>query len=310
MTPRRVVSTIVLPTAMLLAIVLPALVMQDRLPGRIATHWNGSGAPDGSANGVLFVAVFTAVWLAAWASLLPGARRRERQFHAPWVLGLGGFLVGIVGLTINANVDAAQWSAAEHLSLVAVVAPVVLALLLAALGFVLERDVPAGATEHLTPTPSTTGLRPGERFFWSGGAQASWWFPAGVSALGVATAALAFVSGAPTVLMLIIGIALPVLALFTSRTRLTVTPAGVQAQMGARYPRRIVPASSIVGADAIDVVPLQWGGWGWRMTPKATALIVRRGEGVRLQLTTGRDLVITVDDATTAASLINDLRDR
>lgn len=305
MTSRRVVSTILLPAALLVAIVLPALLLRDRLPSPLATHWSGSG-PDGSTDGSVFFGVSAAVWIVAWASLLFGARRPVRQFHAPWVLGFGGFLAGIVGLTVLANLDVPEWSAADDLSLAAMVAPVALALALAGVTALLERAVPVDVVAPI-PAPSTTGLRPGERFYWSGSTQAAWWFPPAVSAIGVASASAAFVTGAPTVLLLALGVLLPLLALLTSRANLTVTPAGVTARLNARYPRRAVPVAAIAGAEAIDVVPLRWGGWGWRVTPKATALIVRRGEGVRLRLSSGRDLVVTVDDAATAASLINDL---
>ncbi len=307
MTPRRVATTILLPLAVLIAIVLPALLLADRLPSPLATHWNGSGQPDGRTDGGIFFGVIVAVWLGAWAALLLGARRDERQFAAPWVLGLGGFLVGIAGLTVIANLDAAAWADADELSLLAALGPISLALLLVAIAWRLEWSVPVSPVVRPSSPPSTTTLQPGERFFWSGSAQASWWFPVALGVIGMTSAAAAFLSGAPTALLLAIGVAVPLLALWTSRTRLTVTPAGVQARLGARIPRRIVPVETIVAAEAIDVVPLQWGGWGWRVTPKATGLIVRRGEGVRLQLTSGRDLVVTIDDAGTAASLINEL---
>lgn len=290
---------------------LPALLLADRLPSSLATHWSGGGRPDGSTDATVFVGVIGVLWLAAWASLVPGARRAERQSLVPWVLGLGGFLVGVVTLTVVANVDAATWQAADDLPLAwAFVGPAGMALLLAAAGIGLERGFPPAVTTPAVTASSTTHLQPDERFFWSGGARAAWWFPVALGLVGVLCGAAAFFSGAPTVVLLVLAVALPLLALWSSRTRLTVSPAGVRAQLGARYPRRMVPVASIAGAEAIDVVPLHWGGWGWRMTPKATALIVRGGEGVRLQLTTGRDLVVTVDDAATAASLINDLRRR
>lgn len=311
MTLRRIASTILLPLAVLLALVLPALLLADRLPNPLATHWSGGGDPNDSTDATVFVGAIGLLWLAAWACLAPGARRAERQFLLPWVLGLGGFLVGIVTLTVVANVDAATWRAADDLPLVtAFVGPVGSALLLAAAGVGLERRFPPAAPVPATTAPSTTHLQPGERFFWSGGARAAWWFSVALGLVGVLCGAAAFFSGAPTVVLLLLAIALPLLALWSSRTRLTVSPAGVRAQLGARYPRRVVPVASITGAEAIDVIPTHWGGWGWRMTPKATALIVRRGEGVRLRLTSGRDLVVTVDDAATAASLINDLRGR
>src|SRR5690606_16094074 len=119
--------------------------------------------------------------------------RAERQVLLPWVLGLGGFLVGIVALTAVANLDAATWAAADDLPLVvAFVGPIGLALVLAAVGLALERSFPPVSSVGPAAAPSTTHLQPGERFFWSGGAQASWWFPVTLGVVGVLSGAAAF----------------------------------------------------------------------------------------------------------------------
>lgn len=73
-------------------------------------------------------------------------------------------------------------------------------------------------------------------------------------------------------------------------------------------PRRRIPLSSVVGADfAPRVTPRQWGGWGYRWRPgKGTAVIVRRGEGVVLQLGDGHTFTITVDNAESMVRIIRD----
>ncbi|MCX4431748.1 MULTISPECIES: hypothetical protein [Streptomyces] len=73
-------------------------------------------------------------------------------------------------------------------------------------------------------------------------------------------------------------------------------------------PRRRIPLSSVVGADfAPRVTPRQWGGWGYRWRPdKGTAVIVRRGEGVVLQLGDGHTFTITVDNAEAMVRIIRD----
>ncbi|TJZ44208.1 hypothetical protein FCH28_31150 [Streptomyces piniterrae] len=71
-------------------------------------------------------------------------------------------------------------------------------------------------------------------------------------------------------------------------------------------PRRRIPLDSVVGADfAPSVTPRHWGGWGYRWRPEqGTAVVVRRGEGVVLQLGDGRTFTVTVDNAEAAVRCI------
>ncbi|MDN0196376.1 hypothetical protein [Streptomyces sp. S.PNR 29] len=71
-------------------------------------------------------------------------------------------------------------------------------------------------------------------------------------------------------------------------------------------PRRRIPLAHVAGAEYCShVTPRQWGGWGYRWRPeKGTAVVVRRGEGVVLQLWDGHTFTITVDDAETAVQVI------
>ncbi|MFF5499138.1 hypothetical protein [Streptomyces aquilus] len=73
-------------------------------------------------------------------------------------------------------------------------------------------------------------------------------------------------------------------------------------------PRRRIPLSSVAGAEVDPhVTPRHWGGWGYRWRPeKGTAVVVRRGEGVRLSLWDGHTFTITVDDAEAAVQIIRD----
>ncbi|MFD3504049.1 hypothetical protein ACFWWT_13520 [Streptomyces sp. NPDC058676] len=71
-------------------------------------------------------------------------------------------------------------------------------------------------------------------------------------------------------------------------------------------PRRRIPLAQVAGAEFDPhVTPRHWGGWGYRWRPeKGTAVVVRRGEGVVLQLWDGHTFTITVDDAESAVRVI------
>ncbi|WP_415952903.1 hypothetical protein [Streptomyces sp. KLOTTS4A1] len=73
-------------------------------------------------------------------------------------------------------------------------------------------------------------------------------------------------------------------------------------------PRRRIPLSQIVGAEFLPrVTPRHWGGWGYRWRPeKGTAVVVRRGEGIILELGDGRTFTVTVDDAEGAVRFIRE----
>jgi hypothetical protein len=59
-------------------------------------------------------------------------------------------------------------------------------------------------------------------------------------------------------------------------------------------------------ARSVNVLPLQYGGWGWRFRPQTTAVVIRRGDGLELELRNGRRFVVTVDGAEQAAGVVND----
>ncbi|MEU8773794.1 hypothetical protein [Streptomyces sp. NPDC048606] len=71
-------------------------------------------------------------------------------------------------------------------------------------------------------------------------------------------------------------------------------------------PRRTIRLDQVVSAEFVPrITPQQWGGWGCRWRPeKGTAVIVRRGEGVRLGLGDGKVFTVTVDDAESAVRVL------
>jgi hypothetical protein len=84
-----------------------------------------------------------------------------------------------------------------------------------------------------------------------------------------------------------------------------VGPAGVTARLGwFGWPRVHVPIADVGEVRIEQVVPYEYGGWGWRLVPGVSAIIVRRGPGLRIARRTGRTLVVTIDDAGRAAGVL------
>jgi hypothetical protein len=92
----------------------------------------------------------------------------------------------------------------------------------------------------------------------------------------------------------------------------TVDARGLGVRSGLGWPRQSVPLDEVVRAEVVQVQPFRdFGGWGYRVGRAGrVGIVVRSGEGLLVERTGGRSLVVTVDDAATAAALLNTLADR
>lgn len=106
-------------------------------------------------------------------------------------------------------------------------------------------------------------------------------------------------------------ICIAVLLLATVRTVVTVERHGVRARIGIYgVPRRFIGIDTIERAVVVNVRPIRdFGGWGDRLKRARRGFVCRRGEAIRLDLTRGPSLVITIDNARRAADRINQFVD-
>ena len=88
-------------------------------------------------------------------------------------------------------------------------------------------------------------------------------------------------------------------ALWSSRAAVEVHDDALLVRFGPGWPTRRIPWDRVHSVDVIDVRPMQWGGWGYRVLAArhAQALVLRAGPGLRLKLAGDRVFVVTVDDA-------------
>lgn len=306
------------PLAALTAFLLPAALVRGELPARIATHWGIDGTPDGSSSTTAFVLGVVALWSIGWIALTAQLRAREtlRLTVAPFAWGVMWFGAALGVAIVLANDGARRWWDADDLSLPLALLPVLAGALGAAAAAWPERDRPATpptrATDDEAAAPGV-GLRAGERAAWSAHVR-SRVNTTGAVVAGVALGTGAFVAGGPAAWILGSAALVAVAGLATlSELEASVTERGLTLALGPfGLPRRVVPLAQIATADRVDVDPWRYGGWGYRKLPRrrgGTAIVLRAGEGLRLTLTDGRELVVTVPDASTAAALLRDLRD-
>jgi hypothetical protein len=128
-------------------------------------------------------------------------------------------------------------------------------------------------------------------------------------ALACGGAALAFTvspgSGLPMAVIGVIAVLLSGCRVTADRRGLTVSPPVV------RLPRLRVPLGRIEEATSRQVSAHgDFGGWGYRIRPGRRGVVLRSGDALCLRLSTGKEFVVTVDDARTAAALLNTLIDR
>ncbi len=276
------------PAVVLLAIVGPALALAARLPDPIAVHWGWGGVPNGHAPWWLVTAGAAVFWVVAWAA---PARTASA---ASGVYGLGGILLTAHSVGLWANLDAPSWERARHVGWALALGIVVVGLAGAAAGWFLAPAKPAETASG--PAPSA-GLGESEQAVWSGTAH-----NLALIAVAPLAAALAAVLGSTHVWLA--GLLVAVVALVFSSVRVLVGPAGVRVRIGPL--RRTLAYDEIAEARADRIVPLAYGGWGWRRRPGRSAVVVRAGDGLVLRLRSGGTFLVTVDGAWTAAGLVND----
>ena len=110
--------------------------------------------------------------------------------------------------------------------------------------------------------------------------------------------------GWSTIVLIVVGLLLMTFA----EVRTTVSQRGVVVSLGwLGFPSWTVPLSAISAAEVETIHPMSYGGWGYRIRPGVRALIARGGEAIRLVRIDKPDLVVTVDDATTGAGLVNSM---
>jgi hypothetical protein len=276
---------------------LPWALAWSRLPDDVASHWDLYGDANGHLSRVAALAVLGGVSVL----LAVAAFVRRRDVASP-VLAFVATVIAVASLgTVLANRDVERWQDA-HLSLDWIALGLAVAAGAAAVFAHTVKHAPA-EREHVTRPSMAVGAN--ERLAWTGtGHSGSLWFFAVFLTVG---GVLLYIStSAGGLILLLVSAALAEL----SAVRVVVGAHGVRITPRFGFPWMTIALDRIESAEAIDVRPLSWGGWGYRGSLKLmqrAALVLRAGPGLKLNLRNGSVFVVTVDGAEDAAAVVNGL---
>ncbi|WP_369212860.1 DUF1648 domain-containing protein [Streptomyces flavofungini] len=285
------------------------LTRYDRLPERIATHFTGDGGADG------FTDRTTALWtgggllvgLGLLFTLLAAATKDAAKARVTAAIGTGtAVTLGYpLILTVFVNTDIED-PATAHLPMWHIAVLLLTALATGALTWWL---MSRAASSSATPTVSALPLAEGEVAAWSRTMTSpAVLLAAGAVTVGGLVAAVSFgslVAGLPPFL-------LGLLCAPFGGVRVTVDRRGVTvASTLLPRPRLTLPLDKVTSAGSVQIQALgDFGGWGYRIRPNRRGVVLRSGEALAVSTAGGREYVITVDDSTTAAALLNGLANR
>ncbi|WP_077796308.1 DUF1648 domain-containing protein [Streptomyces sp. JHA26] len=297
------------------------LAVRDRLPDRLATHWDlGGGAPDGSMP--LWAASFVPalLWLvsaaAASVPLLRGGTRAARPWTAAVLLPVGVVLGGAQAVVVRANLDRADWHEARQPTawLIALLAAAVLASVAGLLATTRRTATRGDGAEQEADAPALE-IPEGRRLVWFSRTANPWLqLLAAVTGLVAVSALVALVGGLADpgdLWALIVGCAAASLACAVfSSVQARVSERGLEVSFGPlAWPRRRWAPGDIDTARAEVRRPSQVGGWGYRLSGLGTTVMLRAGDCLVIRPRGRRtDFAVSVDDAERGAALLNALR--
>lgn len=299
MPPRHRLITIATLTALpLLALILARAAWADTLPPSMAVHWSGS-EPDryGSPDTYFWIALGVSLFATAAAAVVAARPRTNAALWLPaavmasWTVASTWILS--VALTQNAGRP-------EDARIGAWILVPLLGIPLAAMAYKFAPR-PAQTSDAQVPVLATP-LSTTERAVWTGHVRGRW-----AGALTLAMALAATVSGLMgawwmTLLftaLVFVGGAFTAITVRIDRRGLAISSWGVR--------WKLVPLNTIASASADHLSPAHWGGWGYRISPRGTAILVRAGEGIVMTKNNGRRFAVTIDSAGTGAALLNSL---
>lgn len=309
------------PLATLALILGPVLVGFNDLPDPIATGWAGGGEARTPASPSTFLAIQAA---AAIVSAVLFALGGFQRFKVPIINGTAAVVAASMAPTfavlsisvMGANRGIDDWRQAQDPGLLWLILAITTPFIaIAAVGWLMRSTFLTRSGPVLDPPSAGLPLSETSAAAWHSQATSSWPRLIAIPLLIVSlvTAIVGtFQAGAVGLLLGAVCAVVALSCLAFSSILVSVDRRGLTVRYGPLpWPKSHVALDSIKTASSIDVRPTEHGGWGYRGSRKLfgkAAVVVRGGDGIRVDLTDGTEFVVTVDNATQGAGVLNDLR--
>jgi len=310
----------VLPIAIAAVGIALVLSWVPELPGSVPVHWALDGTPDRYGTlteSVLTVAIPVLAISLIFTAVAAFVRAAPIRTYIPRLLVATSVFVSTL-VTATVTLSMSQLRTADAAASVSIVAPMLTGLIaglaLGALAWVLTpRPATAPADER---EAEPLALAPDERAVWirsAGPSSVAFIVIAAAIVLVLAAALLVVLSARPEFWPVVVFPAIIiVLAGLNMYWRVRIDSEAVLLTTLFGLVRVRIPIAHLTGATARTLAGLgEFGGWGIRIPGrKRVGIILRNGIALELTHTDGRVTTITVDDAETAAALVNALLKR
>jgi len=309
-----VIVGLVIPAVVAVASSAVALTWLPDLPDSVAVHWGADGRPNGFDSPLAFIlqlGVISVLMAGLFFGMAAGTAREGFGWRQKIILVLPLFLSSLFAAIVLVSLGMQRGlvtGADAPNALVALAIGAAAGAVGAVIGwFLLPR---AGSpVVRAAEIPAPLGLAAGEQVLWTRYVTAPWplFVVVGVAAAALVIAALLAPSAGPLSWALLFLVLLLVASALSWRVRVDGHGVLLRSILGA--PRFRIRLADIDHASVPVVDPLtEFGGWGIRFgSGRRLGIILNRGDALEVHRVTGSSLVLTVDDAEEAASLINGL---
>lgn len=325
-TAARIVG-LYIPLGLVVVQLIVFLAWLPRLPDEVAVHWSGAGVPDGFASPIVPLLMFPLGGL-VMASLFFLTKVMDLQAKAspkragdawgpmnrlvPAIVLSGSVLIFMLGIfTTWMQLDLADGRDLEPNAWVSIL-PTLVGTVAGGLGYLAQPKLRVSAAVD-ADAGAPLELAGSERVAWLGviGVTKPYLWTM-VIALVVVVASFIFVlSLRPmnTVIIVVNGVLLALVLVLTVvgvRFNVRIDERGFEARSFTGWPVLRARATNIADVSVGEINPFdEFGGWGLRLSVDGKiGVVMRTGEGLRIERRRGRPLVITLDDADAAASAL------
>jgi hypothetical protein len=316
-TARILIVALIAPLILSVAALVWSFALAAKLPARVVVHWDLAGHANGYGSPFQFPIVLAAVCLpliAIFGGAVVLISHRGPLTPLAKVLAVTSIWVTLI-VSVTFLGSLIDKNAGTDIGLLLGFGFGAATVVAVAGWFALPPGV-RGVGGSVRPAVTPVVLTDGERASWIRTASVSAgmiWIVVGVC---VVIAAITIVSTIATsgeywwISFVPVVVLLVVLSNFAWTVRVDARGLRIRSVLG--IPVVHIPLDQVTSADVVDVQALsQYGGWGIRFALNGRlGVIVRSGEALEVHRRKGLDVVVTVDDAGSAAALLNGLVQR